>query len=75
VTFTATVKSTTTGTPTGPVTFKDGGDTLGTGTLISGKATFKTSALSVGTHSITAVYSGSTSYNGSTSPVLTQKVN
>jgi len=75
VTFTATVKSTTTGTPTGPVTFKDGGATLGTGALISGKATFKTSALSVGTHSITAVYSGSTSYNGSTSPVLTQKVN
>ena len=75
VTFTATVKSTTTGTPTGQVTFKDGSATLGTGTLSNGKTTFKTSALSVGTHSITAVYGGATSYSGSTSPVLTQKVN
>ena len=74
VTFTATVKSTTTGTPTGTVTFKNGGSTLGTGTLSGGKATFKTSSLPVGTYSITAVYGGSTSYNGSTSPVLTQKV-
>ena len=75
VTFTATVKSTTTGTPTGTVTFKNGGSTLGTGTLSGGKATFKTSALPVGTYSITAVYGGSTNYNGSTSSVLTQKVN
>ena len=74
VIFTATVKSTTTGTPAGPVTFKNGDATLGTGTLISGKATFKTSALSVGTHSITAVYGGSTNFSRSTSPVLTQTV-
>ena len=74
VTFTATVKSTTTGTPTGTVTFKNGSSTLGTGTLSGGKATFRTSALAVGTYSITAVYGGSTSYTGSTSPVLTQKV-
>jgi hypothetical protein len=74
VTFTASVKSTTTGTPTGQVTFKDGSTTLGTGTLSGGKATFRTSSLPVGTHSITAVYGGSTSYNGSTSSALTQKV-
>ena len=73
VTFTATVTSTG-GTPTGTVTFKDGVTTLGTGTLSSGKATFKTSTLAVGTHSITAVYGGSTSFAGSTSPLLTQTV-
>ena len=73
VTFTATVTSTG-GTPTGTVTFKDGTTTLGTGALSSGKATFKTSTLAVGTHSITAVYGGSTSFAGSTSAVLTQTV-
>ena len=74
VTFTATVKSTTSGTPTGTVTFKDGGATLGTGTLNDGRASFRTAELAVGSHSITAVYGGSTIYKGSTSPVLTQKV-
>ncbi|MFJ7198579.1 MULTISPECIES: Ig-like domain-containing protein [unclassified Streptomyces] len=48
---------------------------MGTGTLSGGVATFTTSALSVGSHSMTAVYGGSTSYNGSTSPVVTQTVN
>jgi Bacterial Ig-like domain (group 3) len=41
------------------VTFKDGGSTLGTGTLDgSGRATFTVSRLSIGSHSITAIYSG-----------------
>lgn len=75
VKFTATVKATTSGTPTGTVTFKDGTTTLGTGTLASGQATFSTAALAKGKHSITAVYGGSSSYLGSTSPVLTQTVN
>ena len=74
VTFTATVKSSTTGTPTGSVAFKDGTTTLGTLTLSSGKAAFTTSALAAGSHSITAVFTGSTSFNPSTSPVLTQSV-
>jgi hypothetical protein len=63
------------GTPTGTVTFKDGAATLGTGTLSSGEATFKTSTLSVATHSITALYAGSSSFAGSTSPILSQVVN
>jgi len=75
VTFTATVKAATSGTPTGTVTFKDGTTTIGTGALSAGKATFKTSKLAKGIHSITAVYGGSTSYLGSTSPVLKQTVN
>ena len=74
VTFTATVAGAG-ATPTGTVTFKDGGATLGSGTLNgSGQATFSTSSLSVGTHSITAVYGGDSNYSGSTSPVLTQTV-
>jgi hypothetical protein len=73
VTFTATVASGS-GTPTGSVTFKDGGSTLGTGTLSSGKATFKTLALKAGAHSITAVYGGSASFVGSTSSALKETV-
>ena len=59
VTFTATVARIPagSGTPTGTVTFKEGATTLGTGTLNgSGVATFTTSTLSVGSHSITAEY-------------------
>ncbi|MFE2750353.1 Ig-like domain-containing protein, partial [Streptomyces scopuliridis] len=62
------------GTPTGTVSFFDGATLLGTGTLSGGVATFTTSALSVGSHLLTAVYSGDTSFMGSTSPVDTQTV-
>jgi hypothetical protein len=64
VTFTATVTVTSgTGTPTGTVTFKDGGTTLGTGTVgVGGVATFATSTLSSGSHTITAVYGGDTNF-------------
>lgn len=74
VTFTATVTSSG-GTPTGTVTFKDGAATLGTGTLSGGVATFSTSALAAGSHTISAVYSGSGNFNGSTSAGLTYSVN
>jgi hypothetical protein len=40
------------------ITFKSGSQTLGTGTLASGVATFPTSSLPVGTDSITASYGG-----------------
>ncbi|WBP85190.1 Ig-like domain repeat protein [Kitasatospora cathayae] len=63
------------GIPTGTVSFFDGATLLGTGTLVAGVATFTTSALGVGSHALTAVYSGDTSFNGSTSPVDTQTVN
>lgn len=71
VTFTATVSSTT---ATGNVTFKDGTTTLGTGNVSNGTATYSTSALAVGSHSITGVYSGDSNYNTSTSSKLTQTV-
>ena len=69
VTFTATVASGG-GTPTGTVSFLDGATTIGTGTLAGGIATFTTSALTVGTHPITAVYGGSGNFVSSTSAVL-----
>lgn len=75
VTFTATVTATS-GTPTGTVTFKDGSSTtLGTVTLSAGTAKYTTATLAVGTHSITAVYGGSTSFTSSTSGVASQVVN
>ncbi len=76
VTFTATLttKSPGTGIPTGIVTFLDGGSALGTGVLnATGKATFSTSALAVGSHVITAYYGGSANQNVS-SAKLTQAV-
>ena len=73
MTFTATVAAVSpgTGTPTGTVNFFDGATQIGTGTLnSSGVATFSTSTLSVGTHSITAVYAGDTNFTTSTSTAV-----
>ncbi|WP_167344252.1 Ig-like domain-containing protein, partial [Streptomyces novaecaesareae] len=48
---------------------------MGTATLdAGGTATFTTSTLGVGTHVLTAVYSGDTAFNGSTSAVDAQTV-
>jgi hypothetical protein len=73
VTFTAAVTSGG-GTPTGTVTFKDGAAVLGTGTLAGGIASFTTASLTLGSHTITAVYGGSASFTGSTSSALIQAV-
>ena len=75
ITFTATVTSTTTGTVDGTVTFKDGAATLGSGPISGGTATFSTSALTQGSHTITAEYGGSTSFHASTSTGVSQTVN
>ena len=81
VTFTATV-SAASGTPGGTVTFYNcttntcGTKTsLGTGTLGSGKATYATSALPVGTTYVEAIYGASGNDAGSTSNVVSQVVN
>ena len=71
VTLTATISPTAFG---GMVTFMDGSTVLGSVNVSSGSATFTTSSLSVGTHSITAVYSGDANHAGSTSAVLSQTV-
>ena len=67
VTLTATV---TPSAATGTVTFLDGTTSLGTGPLISGKATLATSFSTAGTHSITAIYGGSTTDATSTSSAV-----
>ena len=55
---------------TGTVTFYNGSTELGTGTLTSGVATYTATSLPTGTDSVTAVYSGDDTYNGSTSAIL-----
>ena len=76
VTFTATVSAAApgSGTPTGSVTFMDGSTTLGSATLSSGKASFKTTSLVVGSQVITAVYGGDGNFTTSTSAALTQTI-
>ncbi len=59
---------------TGTVKFKDGSTTLGTSTISNGVATYTISTLASGSHSITGVYSGNSSYPSSTSPTLTESV-
>lgn len=75
VTFTATLQLTSSGTPTGSVTFYDGSSSIGTGTIASGSAQLTISGLQIGTHSITAAYSGDANFSGSTSAALSQIVN
>ena len=72
VTFTASVSPSS---ATGTVTFMDGVTTLGTEQLNGGQATLSTSALTVGQHSITALYYGDTTYSGSQSASLPQVIN
>ena len=62
-------------TPTGNVTFFDGAANLGTSNLDgTAVATLTTSALSVGTHSISATYNGDSNYALSVSSVISQLV-
>jgi hypothetical protein len=75
VTFAASVSSTAGGTPTGTVIFEDGTTRLARETLSSGVATFATSTLAVGTHSIKVVYGGDADHAGSTSLAISQVVN
>jgi hypothetical protein len=77
VTFTAAVSAAApgSGVPSGAVYFLDGTTIIGFGILSAGQATFKTSTLSVGSHSITGKYYGNSQFNAQTSAVLNQVVN
>lgn len=75
VTFTAAVGAGSTPTPTGTITFYDGATALQSVTMSGGSASYATSALSVGSHSITAAYSGDSAWVAKTSAALTQVVN
>jgi hypothetical protein len=78
VTFTATVAPSLTfpgqPAPTGTVVFDDGQTAIGSASLVSGTATFTTSSLTIGTHTITAVYSGDDYFNPNIALSITQTV-
>ena len=74
VTFTAVVEPEYGGEATGSVAFYDGRTTLGSATVNSNSANLTTAALSFGTDSITAIYSGDSNFSGSTSKPLLQVV-
>ena len=68
VTLTATVTSGNSSLVSGTVTFMDGTAQIGNSSVNSnGVAAFSTTTLTAATHSITAVYSGDSNFNGSTS--------
>ena len=75
VTLTATVDGPGTTTVPGTVQFKDGAANLGAPqSLVLGQASLTIGSLGGGNHSITAIYSGSASYLGSTSAALVQTI-
>jgi len=74
VTFTATVSSPAS-IPTGSVSFYDGTTLISSGTLTAGGvATYTTSSLAIGTHSLTVTYSGDANFASVTSSVVAQLV-
>ena len=75
VTFTATVTPASGTGETGTVQFQIDGSNVGNAlTLTSNIATYTTSTLDAGSHSVVAVYSGDASFAGSISPTWTQSV-
>ncbi|MEU9132750.1 Ig-like domain repeat protein, partial [Kitasatospora sp. NPDC048540] len=70
VTFTATV----TGPTSGTITFKDGDTKLGDSQINNGTATYTTSNLTTGDHTITATYDGDDTHTGTTSEPITQQI-
>jgi uncharacterized repeat protein (TIGR03803 family) len=74
VTFTAAISPQYSGQASGTVSFKDGATTLGSTTVSGNAASLTTSSLAVGTHSISAGYSGDINFTGSTSNTLSQVV-
>ena len=63
------------GTPTGSLRFLDGTAVIGSATLnAQGVASLTVSNLTIGTHTITATYSGDNSDSASTSPALAQVI-
>jgi len=74
VSFTAVVTTGDSGTATGAITFTAGSITAVVNLDDTGTAVFTTSALPVGSTSVSAVYSGDGKYAGSASPILGQTV-
>jgi hypothetical protein len=60
--------------PSGSVSFYDGTTLLGSATIANGQASFTTSSLAVGQHTIGAHYGGDDSYNQNDAAPITQVV-
>ncbi|HXW16357.1 MAG TPA: FG-GAP-like repeat-containing protein [Terriglobia bacterium] len=73
VTFTATISSTVSP-PSGSINFLDGQTLLASVPLTQGVATYTTSSLAIGGHSITAAYSGDSNFVGVISSPLLETV-
>ncbi len=74
VALTATVASTTSGTPTGSVVFSAGGVQIGSAALVNGVATLSPTATTAGTEMITAQYMGDTNFFTSTSNTVIVRI-
>jgi len=74
VTFTATVSPAIAGVPTGTISFYDGTVLLGTVPLANATISLPTAGLAVGTHTITATYSGDANFGASGSNAIAQLV-
>jgi hypothetical protein len=77
VTVTATVTDAAGGgtpAPSGTVTIAEGATTLGSGVLAGGAVSTTVTSFGIGSHAITAAYSGDTAFGPSTSSTLTQVV-
>ena len=61
--------------PSGTVTFRNGGSSIGTGTLSGGVATLTTTSLPAGGDSLTATYTGDSNYKTATSNTVTVTLN
>ena len=74
-TFTVTMAPTlSTAKPTGTISFYDGQALLGSVALSGGQATYNSSSLAVGAHTITAAYSGDANFNVNTASATTVTV-
>jgi type II secretory pathway pseudopilin PulG len=78
VTYTATVTTSNGGSPTGTVTFTDGGTSIscakGSQSFNGSTATCNVDYSATGSHQIAATYSGDTNFSGSQSPAFTETV-
>jgi len=75
ITFTASVKPTGGGSPSGTVSFYDGTTLIGAAqTLVAGSASVNETTQISGDHNITAVYSGDQNYLSESSAILVQNV-
>jgi RHS repeat-associated protein len=72
ITLTATITG---ASPTGTVTFKDGGAAIGSGAVTAGVATLATSSLALGNHTLSADYAGDTNNDPSTSTGISVVIN